>query len=40
MDTGVGSWVNVGLETGGNFFLMASILGNRKQGHQMKAKGR
>lgn len=27
------------LEAGGNVFLMASILGTREQGHQMKASG-
>lgn len=34
-----GRWVIVALEAGGNVFLMASILGTRKQGHQMKASG-
>lgn len=34
-----GRWVIVALEAGGNVFLMASILGTREQGHQMKASG-
>lgn len=39
LGTGLGRWGNVGLEAGGNFFLMASVCANRKQSHQMQARG-